>query len=341
MTQLELDSHTRDSTFYTTGDIFFDLFYVAAAYNLGTILKEDPTSRGLLYVVACFVPIMMLWSFKLLYDSRFYVKDDMFHRFYEVAVLLALATAVLHIRPVAIMANPKQEMDSFIFALALVVAYALAMGRYVEIMLCNLWIRQRTGGGDENDIAEERDALRDNKGDPSDDKDEQADNDNNDDETSLSSRETSATSGSSVTIGDGLYPESFYAARRESLWCLSFFGFYVAAAVYSGIQYYGYQAKSSGKSDYPKTYPSNSTNETAYNDTKATSDLHRGLAGSSSVYPPAYSDDIPIYLILGGALMAISAMTFLVAVFLSPRFCKWRGVDSNTYVGHRATFFSR
>ena len=38
------------------GDLFFDLFYVAAAYNLGALLKADPTPRGLLYFFALFLP---------------------------------------------------------------------------------------------------------------------------------------------------------------------------------------------------------------------------------------------------------------------------------------------
>jgi len=40
------------------GDIFFDLFYVAAAYNLGNLLRIDPSPRGLLYLVRLLVQQM-------------------------------------------------------------------------------------------------------------------------------------------------------------------------------------------------------------------------------------------------------------------------------------------
>ena len=42
------------------------------AYNLGTMLRYDPTSRGLFYFVACFFPIQQLWQYKMYYDARFY-----------------------------------------------------------------------------------------------------------------------------------------------------------------------------------------------------------------------------------------------------------------------------
>jgi len=114
---------------------FFDLFYVAAAYNLGNVLREDPTATGLLYVAGLFLPIQNIWTFKMYYDSRFYVSNDYFHRGYEIALLLALATAVLHIRPVVIMANPAQNIDMFYYCLSICIAHFLALGRLVEVVV--------------------------------------------------------------------------------------------------------------------------------------------------------------------------------------------------------------
>lgn len=114
------------------GDIFFDLFYVAAAYNLGNLLREDPTSTGLLYFLGCFWPIFGLWYLKLFYDGRYYVGNDLYHRGFEIAILLALATSILHIRPVSILSNPDNE-DMFLFCLGMVIAYVLALTRYVEV----------------------------------------------------------------------------------------------------------------------------------------------------------------------------------------------------------------
>ena len=40
------------------GDLFFDLFYVAAAYNLAVILKESPSWEGFVYFISCYVVIV-------------------------------------------------------------------------------------------------------------------------------------------------------------------------------------------------------------------------------------------------------------------------------------------
>jgi hypothetical protein len=118
------------------GDIFFDLFYVAAAYNLGNVLAAEPTPTGLLYTAGLFFPIQNLWGYKTFYDSRFYVLDDVWHRGYEITMLLALATVVLHIKPVAVLSHPAQTMDMFVYCVGLCVAYFLALGRLIEIMIC-------------------------------------------------------------------------------------------------------------------------------------------------------------------------------------------------------------
>jgi len=115
------------------GDLFFDLFYVAAAYNLSTIIRESPTREGLLYFCGCFFAVMWQWLDKMYYDSRFYTRDDVWHRIFEVAVLVVLATAVLHIRPVVFMETPSKYVDMFAFSLACVLQNVLTMVRYVEI----------------------------------------------------------------------------------------------------------------------------------------------------------------------------------------------------------------
>jgi hypothetical protein len=103
------------------GDLFFDLFYVAAAYNVGNIIKYSPTSQGFLYFVGCFWAVMYMWLDKMHYDARFYTHDDIYHRLFEVAVLVVLATAVLHIRPVEFLSSPSVFVDMFAYCLACVV----------------------------------------------------------------------------------------------------------------------------------------------------------------------------------------------------------------------------
>jgi hypothetical protein len=127
------------------GDIFFDLFYVAAAYNLGTVLSTDPTATGLMYTVALFFPILSLWLFKTYYDARFYYHDDVFHRGYEIALLMGLATAVLHIKPVKFLSQPTVYQDIYMYGVGLSVASLLAVGKLVEIMACQRYMKSQTG----------------------------------------------------------------------------------------------------------------------------------------------------------------------------------------------------
>lgn len=115
------------------GDLFFDLFHVAAFYNLSSIIRQDPSWQGLLYFCACFFAILWTWIDKMYFDSRFYTGDDVWHRIFEVAVLVVLATAVVHIRPVYFLSNPQDFNDMFAFSLACVLGNVLTILRYMEV----------------------------------------------------------------------------------------------------------------------------------------------------------------------------------------------------------------
>lgn len=117
-------------------------------------MREEPTTRGLLYFVGCFFPLQSLWQWKMYYDSRFYTLNDMWHNFYDVCTLLVLGTAVLHIRTVAIMSNPEEENDLFIFCLAICLGMLLIMGRSLEVLF---WIDE--GDPQAAKSASKRDAL--------------------------------------------------------------------------------------------------------------------------------------------------------------------------------------
>ena len=67
------------------------------------------------------------------YDSRFFLHDDLFHRFYEFAILVVLATGVLYIRTVAVLSNTRDNIDLFTFSLSMLLSSILAIGRLVEI----------------------------------------------------------------------------------------------------------------------------------------------------------------------------------------------------------------
>jgi low temperature requirement protein LtrA len=100
------------------GDLFFDLFYVAATYNVSNILSQDPNARGILYSLATFLPCMAFWNERTLYHARFVViEDDLFHRLLTTIMLVVLAVLVMHIRPIPDMAD---SLSMFLFTLMLV-----------------------------------------------------------------------------------------------------------------------------------------------------------------------------------------------------------------------------
>ena len=113
---------------------FFDLFYVAAAYNLSNIILTDPNAQGVLYFIGLFGPIMAEWFTRMYYDSRFAFGDDPFHRLFEVINLCFLATAVVHIRTVDVMSNPAKYPDMFAYALGVTLLSVMSICRNIEIM---------------------------------------------------------------------------------------------------------------------------------------------------------------------------------------------------------------
>lgn len=117
------------------GDLFFDLFFVGAAYNLSNIIRHSPTLQGFLYFLACFWAVFMLWWDKIDYDSRFFTYDDAFHRVFSVAVLVVLASVIVHIRPVEVLSNPSDNVEPFALSVSLLFAKVLSLCKYMEMLL--------------------------------------------------------------------------------------------------------------------------------------------------------------------------------------------------------------
>lgn len=69
------------------------------------------------------------------FDSRFFTRDDMWHRVYELAVLVVLATAVLHIRPASILSDGENNIDMFAYCISITIGNFLSIGRMVEILI--------------------------------------------------------------------------------------------------------------------------------------------------------------------------------------------------------------
>ena len=101
-------------------DLFFDLFYVAAAYNLSYVLigRESTTPyEGFLYFVGLFGPILVEWFITTYFDARFSTGADPYHCSVDMLRYCFLATAVVHIRPLYVMREPAVYPDMFGFAL--------------------------------------------------------------------------------------------------------------------------------------------------------------------------------------------------------------------------------
>ena len=104
------------------GDLFFDLFYVAAAYNLGGLLMSAMSDsqqwlRGIIYYLGTFGPLWGTWEVSMFYESR-YTTLDYAHRLFEVIRYLFVSTAVVHVKPLELLGDPKSA-ETLLFTAAI------------------------------------------------------------------------------------------------------------------------------------------------------------------------------------------------------------------------------
>lgn len=118
------------------GDIFFDLFYVAAAYNLGSLIisfmTPDLWLHGVIYFIGIFGTIFNIWESKVVYDAR-YTTRDYVHRLVDVARVFLLSLSVLHIKPLDLMADPRSA-ETFGFCLGLFLECLVRIGLQAELI---------------------------------------------------------------------------------------------------------------------------------------------------------------------------------------------------------------
>ena len=117
------------------GDLFFDLFYVAAAYNLGGMLISALTPqdwpRGLIYYVGIFGPLYNTWETATYYESR-YTKVDYAHRLFDIIRYMFVSTAVLHIKPLDLLSDPR-SLEALIFVSAILLESIMHLGLNLEL----------------------------------------------------------------------------------------------------------------------------------------------------------------------------------------------------------------
>jgi len=115
---------------------FFDLFFVAAAFNLGHLLmsglNEDDYDDTLLYVIGIYGGIYDIFLRASLYDSQF-SSSDYVHRIIELLRIFCLSMVVAYIGPIERMTDPTYKntfMMTLWFFLELLIRIALELELY-------------------------------------------------------------------------------------------------------------------------------------------------------------------------------------------------------------------
>jgi hypothetical protein len=103
------------------GDLFFDLFYVAMAYNLGAMLTTSMNSqhwlRGIIFYIGTFGPLWTTWESSMMYESRYTVVDYA-HRLFEVIRYLFVSTAIIHVKSVELFTD-LSSTETLLFTCAI------------------------------------------------------------------------------------------------------------------------------------------------------------------------------------------------------------------------------
>ena len=118
---------------FNWGDLYFDLFYVAAAYNLSHAFMDSPNPEGLLYFAACYLPCFQVWNEKLAYDARYSPDDNLFHRSLEIFHLCLVGTVVSYISPSEMMRNTSGNPDMTIFSGTLLLGTVSVIYAYYDL----------------------------------------------------------------------------------------------------------------------------------------------------------------------------------------------------------------
>lgn len=123
------------STLHLSGDLFFDLFYVAAAYNLGIMLcsslNEEHWFRGIIYYIGMFGPLFTTWETSMFYESR-YTTVDYAHRLFEVVRYLFVSIAVVHVKSINLLADSKSA-ETLLFTCAILCESIVHLTLNVEV----------------------------------------------------------------------------------------------------------------------------------------------------------------------------------------------------------------
>jgi low temperature requirement protein LtrA len=91
-------------------DLFFDLIFVGAAFQLGTLLEASCSAEGVLYFASLFLSLYCAWLNKLGFDARVDA-DDLMHKALDIVEALSVCAAALHIGSGSARHTPVQDMQ--------------------------------------------------------------------------------------------------------------------------------------------------------------------------------------------------------------------------------------
>jgi len=115
--------------------LFYDLFFVGVAYNLGhMVLDALAVPISILYFAGLFFPCLFLWFNKLNFDSRFTSKESLYRRALVYADVCLLATAALHIDTLEVMRD-SSNVHMFAFCISIMLSLPLTGLKYLEVYL--------------------------------------------------------------------------------------------------------------------------------------------------------------------------------------------------------------
>ncbi|CAJ1964795.1 unnamed protein product [Cylindrotheca closterium] len=117
------------------GDLFFDLFFVAAAYNLGSLLisslNDTDWLRGTVYFVGIFGALFQTWYSDLAFSSRYTVLDQVHHLIWGLK-FFSVAGAMVFITPISLMAD-AHSFETIGFIAAILFEALISMGLTIEV----------------------------------------------------------------------------------------------------------------------------------------------------------------------------------------------------------------
>lgn len=117
--------------------MIIDLFYVAAAYNLGVLLisamNPNDWPLGLVYFVGIFGSLYGTWENDLHYSSRYMVVDH-FHRIFDIVRFLLVASQVLHIKSLEVLSD-STSTETLALMVSITLEALMALAQNVELVL--------------------------------------------------------------------------------------------------------------------------------------------------------------------------------------------------------------